>query len=405
LKQLICFIIITALLCGCTTVKPAPAPQPTTEPLPGPAVDSAAVIAAEPLPEPEPLPKAITADPEWSARQTIEAYFSAHYDNYISLTDIDISGLLDTEQKANQNLIVWLKMLNQRRRLIAEHDLCYVETERFDYEIVYDDEAEDDRMTFWSKRMDEQYDAVFHLRIKGIEGKAYPPTFALNSQHSIFLKKIDGAWRIQRHYYPGAVRNFYFANGLELSDDKQALEELKAEFAIAPQPEAIEIPEGVRIYDAEKAVSYALTYAEQPNEKYYHVGDWNGNCQNFVSQCVSSGFGDEENVDPMTKKWFAGSGGGTSPWENCDYFWDYAVNNKGIGGQVLSSVSQMQGGDVLQLRSIGANDPDDFSHTLFMVDSEKGIFAQNSPSNFVYYSDLVNIVSRYFRPAYLLAHY
>jgi len=158
-------------------------------------------------------------------------------------------------------------------------------------------------------------------------------------------------------------------------------------------------------YNRERALLYAERYAFSQNPIFGDFRELGGNCTNFVSQCVSSGFGDEENVDPMTKKWFAGSGGGTSPWENCDYFWDYAVNNKGIGGQVLSSVSQMQGGDVLQLRSIGANDPDDFSHTLFMVDSEKGIFAQNSPSNFVYYSDLVNIVSRYFRPAYLLAHY
>ena len=391
-------------LCSCYYVPSQPQPIPSSI---QPAVSSA---EAEPQPEPqlppEPEPpKAVVSDPDWNEEQTVAAYFDALYQSYLSMTDIDISGLLDMEQKTNQNLTVWLQMLNQRRRLIKDHDLCYVETEQFHYEIVYDEQAEDDRMKFWQRRMDEDYDAVFHLRIRGEEGKAYPPTFALNSQHSVFLKKIDGAWRIVRHYYPGAVRNFYFANGLELLSDEEALEQLDAEFAVPEPVDPIKIPQGARIYDAEKATEYALAYAEQPNEKYYHVGDWNGNCQNFVSQCVSSGFGDEQNVDPMTKKWFAGSGGGTSQWENCDYFWAYAVENNGIGGIELSTVTQMQQGDVLQLRSAGKDDPDDFNHVIIMTDAEKGIFAQNSPPNFVYCSDLVNIVSRFFRPIYLFSHY
>ena len=317
------------------------------------------------------------------------------------MSNIDISNLLDLEQNSNKNLLIWLKMLNQRRRLLKEHDLCYVETERFSYEIVYDDKPEDDRMNFWQRRMNDQYDAVFHLRLRGEEGKAYPPTFALNSQHSIFLKKVDGVWKIVRHYYPGAVRNFYFANSLEFLPDEQALAELKKEFAPAEPVSDLSAPNGARIYDPTKATEYARAYAEAPNEIYYHVGDWHGNCQNFVSQCISCGFGDEQNPDPMTKDWFAGSGGGTSPWENVDYFWNFAVTNKKMGGQTLPTVTCMREGDVLQLRSLGRNDPDDFSHTLIMVDAEKGVLAQNSPPNFAYYSDLVNIEARFFRPEYL----
>lgn len=346
----------------------------------------------------------VKADNTRSAEQTIAAYFDAHYRSYIAMQDIDISELLDMEVKSNQNLITWLGMLNQRRRLLYENSLCYVETEPFDYEIVYDSEAEDDRMKFWQRRMDEEFDAVYHFRIRGEQGKAYPPTFALNSQHTILLKKTDNGWKIVRHYYPGAVRNFYQNDGLEIPDDQTALAQLKEEFAFAEQPEPVEVPENALNYDAEKAVAYANRYAEQPNPIYYNVLDWNGNCQNFVSQSVSSGFGYDGNPDPMTRKWFAGIGGGTSQWENCDYFWDYAVVNKGIGGIELQSVAQLIPGDMLQLRSLGRNDPDDFSHVIFLVDDQKLVFAQNSPPNFVYYSDLVNIASRYFRPVYLSNH-
>jgi len=405
LKHFISLLLVFLMLCGCAA-SPAPAPASSVSVLSSAEAEPIPTPEPEPLPPPVPaVPKAVSADPEWDEKQTIAAYFDTVYQSYLTMTDIDISGLLDTEQMTNQNLMVWLQMLNQRRRMLKEQDLCYVETEQFDYEIVYDEQAEDDRMTFWQRRMDDSFDAVFHLRLRGEEGKAYPPTFALNSQHSIFLRKIGGAWRIVRHYYPGAVRNFYFANGLELPSDQEALAQLKAEFAPAESIEPLSVPDGARVYDPELSTQYALTYAEQPNSRYYHVGDWRGNCQNFVSQCVSSGFGDDQNIDPMTKKWFAGSGGGTSPWENCDYFWNYAVESNGIGGIELSSVTQMQEGDILQLRSIGRGDPDDFSHVLFMADAEKGIFAQNSPPNFVYCSDLVNIISRFFRPVYLFSDY
>jgi len=346
----------------------------------------------------------VKADSSRSAEEVIDAYFDAHYRSYLSMQDIDITELLDMEKDTNHKLITWLSMLNQRRRLIYENDLCYVETEAFPYQIVYDDEAEDNRMQFWKRRMDDDFDAVYHFRIRGEEGKAYPPTFALNSQHSIFLKQTDSGWKIVRHYYPGAVRNFYLNEGLAVLDDAAALELLEKEFAFAEQPEPVEIPEKALVYDPEKSVRYAMTYAEQSNPIYYNVGDWDGNCQNFVSQSVSSGFGYEGNPDPMTRRWFAGSGGGTVQWENCDYFWDFAVNQKGIGGQQLESVTQLIPGDVLQLRSLGRNEPDDFSHVIFTVDDQKLMFAQNSPPNFVYYSDLVNIEARFFRPQYLENH-
>ena len=346
----------------------------------------------------------VKADRSWSANQTIGAYFDAHYRSYISMQDIDISELLDMEIDSNHNLITWLSMLNQRRRLLHDNDLCYVETEAFDYEIVYDSEPEDNRMQFWKRRMDDSYDVVYHFRIRGEEGKAYPPTFALNSQHSIFLKETDSGFKIVRHYYPGAVRNFYMNKGLAVLDDAAALELLEKEFAFVKQPEVVDAPENALVYDPDKSVKYAKTYAEQPNPIYYNVGDWDGNCQNFVSQSVSSGFGYDGNPDPMTRRWFAGSGGGTVQWENCDYFWDYAVNNGGIGGQQLESVTQLIPGDVLQLRSLGRDDPDDFSHVIFTVDEETLMFAQNSPPNFVYYSDLVNIEARFFRPQFLENH-
>ncbi|MBP0981906.1 MAG: amidase domain-containing protein [Oscillospiraceae bacterium] len=410
MRKIIAFFIAAFLITGCaqTADHPVESVSSAIEPAP-PAISQYASV--EPMPEPvveeviEPQPFVAKADSARSDKETIELYFKAHYDSYITMLDADITEIIDMENSNMKNLTVWLSMLNQRRRLLKENEFCYVETTPFEYEIVYEDTPEDDRMNFWQRRMKDNYDAVYHFRIRGEQGKAYPPTFAFNSQHSIFLKKIDGVWKIVRHYYPGAVRNFYSNSGLELKSDEETLQLLKEEFAAVSEMEEKQPPQGARIYDSARAAEYAIQYAEKPNEKYYNVGDWHGNCQNFVSQAVSSGFGDEQNPDPMTKKWFAGSGGGTSPWENCDYFWNYAVNGGGIGGSVLESVTQLKAGDVMQIRSLGRNNPDDFSHVLMLIDKEKLVFAQNSPANFVYYSDLVNIAARFFSPEYLYSDY
>ena len=59
-----------------------------------------------------------------TAQETIDAYFRQQYNAYTSLSYIDISRLLDTTQEVNQNFLVWLQTLIQRRRLLAENNLC-----------------------------------------------------------------------------------------------------------------------------------------------------------------------------------------------------------------------------------------------------------------------------------------
>ena len=345
-----------------------------------------------------------------SVEETIEAYFDEQYKAYINLAYADISSILDMEQQSNRNMISWTKMLAQRRRLIDEYDFCYVEKTMFEYSINYEEQPDDERLEFWGNRnISSPDDVVVHFRITGEEGGAYPPIMALNSMHSIFLKKVGTQWKITRHYFPGSVRKFGRSGGLTPVSDDEMLEQLKAEFAAVNQPQEPVVPAGARIYNALQAVDYAIEFAEKYNPAFYNVGDWRGNCNNFVSQCVWFGFGDGKTKTPnglpfMTEQWFGGSGGGTSAWENVDYFWSNITESRDMSGIIIEGISGARQGDIIQTRPMsGAANDDGYNHTLILTDQNTLKFAQNSPACLVYYSDLVNVKSRYIRPVYIFA--
>ena len=342
-------------------------------------------------------PIAVAPTPESTAKETIAAYFALQYEGYVDLSFVDISSLLDMQRADNQNLIVWLQMLTQRRKLLADMDLCFVETTTFPYEIIYDEKPEDDRLTFWSRRAPIEADAVLHFRIKGLLGAVYPPTFAANSQHTMFLQKSEEGWKIIRHYYPGSVRNFRQSGMLTLPSETQMRQALRLEFAPATYKPSSALPAGAIAYDAKAAADYALRHAETPNPVFYLIGDWRGNCAHFVSQAVSSGFSGR-----MSRDWFAGGGGGSPAWENVDHFWAYAIGANAMRVSVLQTVTAMKPGDVMLTRTANAANPDDYRHSLILVDAQKMIFAQNSPGCFVYLSDFVNIERRILSPISLL---
>jgi hypothetical protein len=262
-------------------------------------------------------------------------------------------------------------------------------------------------MRFWQRRSPADGEtAVLHFRITGEKGRAYPPIMAMNAQHSIFLCQTDGVWRITRHYFPGSTRKFGRVSLSGVPSDDIMLRELREEFAPASAPAASQIPGGANAYSAELAVAYAIKYTETPNPAFYHIGDWMGNCANFVSQTLWGGFGGGSADDPagypnMTRQWYGGEGGGMPSWENVDYFWSNITTSQSMKGDILPAVSALSAGDVIQTRSASGSDSG-YSHMLLMVDDDTLTLAQNSPGCFVYYSDLVNIDARFVRPVYLI---
>ena len=219
---------------------------------------------------------------------------------------------------------------------------------------------------------------------------------AVNSQHSMFLKKIDGVWKIQMHYFPGSARKFSDIKPIPMPTEAQMLADLKKEFAALKSPKAPELPEDARQYDHKKAVRYAMKFTEEANGAFNRLGDWTGDCMNFVSQCVWAGF---DGGDSMTPNWRTG----TAAWLNVNNFWHYITGDGGgLHGQQISGVNALKPGDIVQSRTASVlSEPQRYRHVYILVDEERLMLAQNTPSSFVYYSDLANLQMRFVRPTYM----
>ncbi|HEY8462492.1 MAG TPA: amidase domain-containing protein, partial [Bacillota bacterium] len=132
-------------------------------------------------------------------------------------------------------------------------------------------------------------------------------------------------------------------------------------------------------YSADKAVKYALAYAESKNDRLFYTAKKKENpnvemdCTNFVSQCIWAGYvgfdGNEalakdkiaKQIGMVRNEWHGGPGGGTGNWENVNKLWDYMTDSskdagpRGIGHNNLKpyynmSVNDINIGDVLQFR-------------------------------------------------------
>ncbi len=344
--------------------------------------------------------------------EVIRTYLELQYLGYSYLEPVDLGPVLDLNQELMRNLQLWQDLLIQRRRLLYDSSLCYVERERFDFDLTFitPEELTDGRLEQWTSYDfgDKGEGVEYHFVVTGQPGKAYPPLLAPNAQHTVRLRPQGEEWKITFHYFPGARRKFY-SHFLREREDDEVMEELLQELEQGDRyttqgPKDTSIP-----YRGIFAARYALEFAETPNPDFYQVGDWNGNCMNFISQCVLHGFGEGRVPDStlsrlMIREWFSGGGGGTLAWENVDYFWDYATGGEPLRCQVLGGAKGLRAGDVIQTRSDYLRedeDPQDFSHSLMVVEPHTLTLAQNSPANLIYFSDLVGTHKRYLRPLYM----
>ncbi len=357
--------------------------------------------------------QAVTPFAEFTPRETIEQFLDLQYQAYTSLKKADYSRLMDMSQIQNRNEAAWLDMLTLRRKLIAQNRFCYVETRHFSYTIRFDRNAADERMEFWgNEEFVDGAETVIHFTITGEKGRAYPPFFAINAQHTMKLKQTSGGWVITFHYYPGSERKFGRDSLLEPPSKQQLLKCLQNEFRKETVPyEARQSapPTGSIPYNGRQAIRYAKAYTETPNPAFYRISDWMGNCSNFTSQCIWYGFSEgeqdaaERRAVITTGEWFAGSGGGSPAWENVGHFWEYASmeNEHGLKGEVVDTILQLNPGGLIQVCAKGDSDGG-FNHSLLLVDQPTLMLAQNTPDCFVYYADLANMEMRFLNPKYLI---
>jgi hypothetical protein len=306
-----------------------------------------------------------------------------------------------------ENVLNWNNLLAMRRNIIFEMGYCYVETERFPYTIYYISKKnlDDQRMDYVNIKDFGKGAVALHFVIKGIEGKAYPPIFALNSQHSMVFTLEDGIYKIAYHYFPGSEGKFQNDLPVKMMAKIEMRNLLEKEFSGEIIPEKQDFIYR-RAYNGKAAAEYAFEFCEKQNPVFHFVGDWYGNCMNFASQCIWSGFKTEGETarkhSCMTNDWYCGKPGGTLNWASVSRFFGW-VTSKKTDMQVIifDDVNSLKTGDLVHIGSYLCEEEEKYTHALIVADSEKLLLAQNSPACFVYYSDLVNNYARFIRPVSL----
>jgi hypothetical protein len=363
-------------------------------------------VPEEPSEPEEPKPSEIkyVAPPAKTPEMAVINYFDALYDSYTAMLPVDISPAIDTDSEMMRNVQNWNSLLAMRRSIISEKGYCFVETERFPFTIDYfpKSELDDQRMDYVRLSDFGEGAAVLHFAVRGLEGKAYPPIFAPNSQHTMILTFEEGIYKIAYHYFPGSEGKFQNDLPVELMAEEEMQKLLEEEF-IELAEYSIPSAKYKRVYNADAAIAYALEYCENRNKKFYFVGDWYGNCMNFTSQSIWSGFRKNgetpANTGGMTRDWYCTKGSGTLAWSSVSRFWNW-IGKKNCDMQVFRfyDVRSAKKGDIVNIGSYACETPEKYTHALLLVDDEKMIMAQNSPACFVYYSDLANNYARFIRP-------
>ncbi len=398
--RILALFLALLMLCGCVRAEAATDFSKTE----AEKISDEQIIKQEEKTEEEPKEVRFVAPKRSSPKVAVMRYFSALYDSYIAMLPVDISPIIDLEFEMMENVLNWNNLLAMRRRLIAENDYCYVETERFDYEIEYikKRDLDDERMDYVRMKDFGKNAVALHFVIKGEEGRAYPPIFALNSQHTVIITEEEGEYKIAYHYFPGSEGKFQNDLPVSAMTEKEMQDLLKEEFLNGGEL-VFEQPEKGRLYNGEAAKDYALKYCESRNKNFYFVGDWYGNCMNFASQCIWSGFKEEgetpKNFGGMTGKWYCGKSGGTIVWASVSRFWEWTKTEScKLDIVCFNNVNMAQNGDIVNIGSYACEEEDKYTHALIVADSEKMLLAQNSPACFVYYSDLANNYARFIRP-------
>ncbi len=398
--KIIALFLALLMLFGCTVSEPVLNEIPESE------KETETSVPEEPEIK-KPTKIEYIAPPAKTPEMAVINYFDALYDSYIAMLPVDISPAIDKDFEMMENVLNWNNLLAMRRSIISENDYCYVETERFPYTIDYmpERELDDQRMDYVEMEDYGEGSVALHFVIKGQEGKAYPPIFAVNSQHSMVLTLEEGIYKIAYHYFPGSEGKFQNDLPVKIMPKIEMRILLEKEFSGEVAPEKTD-PEFKRIYNGNSPAEYAFEFCEKQNPEFHFVGDWYGNCMNFASQCIWSGFKTEgetaKKYSCMTNDWYCGKPGGTLIWASVSKFWGWATSKKtDMQVVVFDDVTALKNGDLVHIGSYACEEEEKYTHALIVADSEKLVLAQNSPACFVYYSDLVNNYARFIRPVSL----
>ena len=330
------------------------------------------------------------SDPDSDVKNVIKEFYDRSYESWLNVEYQDLSDILYVESIQSYNKITAFKECILRWQYSIENG--YIDT-RNRNDIYYDF----DRIIYNTDGT-----ITVNVNISGDATEAYP--YFVNFGENIYtLVHDNGKWKIASHIADGIQISEYPNTKKIAYNPKEVIKELKEEGKNAVIQETLEssgdairgYPYTSYSYSPSRAVAYANKYCKTGNNYFYAAGQ---DCTNFVSQCVSYGFGSTTsytsstsyrmyNNNNATTGWFADSGGGSAPWESVTAHWNYMLSNKtntdGPRAKLIS-YSTITEGAVMQ---IDFEKDGTYDHSVICVDASSKKFAQHSLNVFRYYSD------------------
>ncbi|WMJ23277.1 amidase domain-containing protein [Paludicola sp. MB14-C6] len=119
------------------------------------------------------------------------------------------------------------------------------------------------------------------------------------------------------------------------------------------------------LYNREKAVNYANTWAYLRNPNYYDFSKIGGDCTNYASQCVFAGC-DVMNYKAIYGWYYMNSNNRAPAWTSVKFFYRFMTTNKAEGPYGYEcDISEVVPGDLVQIRFQGSYE---FDHTPIITD-------------------------------------
>lgn len=202
------------------------------------------------------------------------------------------------------------------------------------------------------------------------------------SDHVIKLENVNGKWLITSDSSGDFTKKIILSKTKEgksvsqakaeiLANSKEQVKQKKEEALSLKngiQPDSIITPLSLQTYNVDSAVSYALYWSDPSHNRNSAWGNYDGiggDCTNFVSQCLNNGGIPFDTVGnpSYNQRWFWTSSDRTPTWTGVIPFWDYAINDTGVG-LVANSTTRtgIYTGDVVQFY----NSADGWHHSLFV---------------------------------------
>lgn len=339
----------------------------------------------------------------------IKGYYTASYDMWWNLKMDGLSEYLDMDSVQCQNKVTALTESIQKWKYMFDNS--YYQGKRERHEIYFD---------FHSVKINGDNATVDVVLSGETEGTPAYPMFVNFGSNIFNLHKVKGNWLIFNHDYEDVtlyevsktkkMGNDFDKDKVQLEkqfkNNKNDAQEIKLQVVSPDDPDYY-----CYYYSAARAVDYAKAFVTNHNSTFYSA---KSDCTNFVSQCLSYGFGNTSYTSytdsrsfrmvqgsSYTDGWYGHGNGGSQAWEQVSAFYNYVTNMGERNGPRCFTTSTFQNGFIIQMDwdRNGA-----FDHSAICVDAANQKFAQHSNDGYRYYTDY-NATFRFLNPSSFRIYY